>query len=278
MTRSAIDGGTVLVTGASSGIGMAIAREIASRAKGIVLVARRVERLEKLRDELLKTRPELRVEVMPCDLAKREDVERFVAEVKEKGIEVDVLVNNAGIGMMGFLDQADAAKATFAIELNVTSLTLLTIAFLPGMVKRNRGGVINISSGFGLSVMPMFAVYCGTKHYVTGLTEALVADLGGTDVVATQVCPGPVKTEFEDVMGNETGKKVPGFVEISAEQCARESIRGFDRGRALVVPGFIMKIVMLINALSPRFMRRVFASIIGRVARKRLGDKMAGAS
>jgi uncharacterized protein len=277
MSKSGIDGGIVLVTGASSGIGMAIAREVAPRAKAIVLVARRVDRLEKLKEELVKAHAELRVEVLPCDLAKRDDVERLIADVKAKDLEVDVLVNNAGIGTMGFLDRTDMAKATFAIDLNVTSLTMLTIAFLPGMVKRNRGGVLNISSGFGLSVMPMFSVYCGTKHYVTGLTEALVADLGGTDVVATQVCPGPVKTEFEDVMGNDTGKKVPGFVEISAEQCARESIRGFDRGRAIVVPGFVMKLVMLVNALSPRFMRRVFASVIGRVARKRLGDKMAGA-
>lgn len=277
MTTSGIDGGTVLVTGASSGIGMAIAREVAPRAKAIVLVARRAPRLEKLKEELVKARPELRVEVLPCDLAKRDDVTRLIADVKAKDLEVDVLVNNAGIGLMGFLEQADIEKTTFAIDLNVTSLTMLTIAFLPGMVRRNRGGVLNISSGFGLSVMPMFAVYCGTKHYVTGLTEALVADLGGTNVVATQVCPGPVKTEFEDVMGNDTGKKVPGFVEISAEQCARESVRGFDRGRAIVVPGFIMKIVMLVNALSPRFMRRVFASLIGRVARKRLGGKIVGA-
>ena len=274
---SGIDGGTVLVTGASSGIGMAIAREIAPRAKVLVLVARRVDRLEKLKEELVKARQELRVEVMPCDLAKREDVERLVADVKAKDLEVDVLVNNAGIGTMGFLDQTDMAKAVFAIDLNVTSLTMLTIAFLPGMVKRNRGGVLNISSGFGLAVMPMFSVYCGTKHYVTGLTEALVADLGGTNVVATQVCPGPMMTEFEEVMGNDPGQKVPTFVEISAEQCARESVRGFDRGRAIVVPGFIIKIVMLINGLSPRFMRRVFASVIGRVARKRLGDKMTNA-
>jgi short-subunit dehydrogenase len=277
MSRSAIDGGTVLVTGASSGIGMAIAREVAPRAKAIALVARRAPRLEKLKAELLETRPELRVEVLPCDLAKREDVERLIADVKAKGLEIDVLVNNAGIGLMGFLDHADIEKTTSAIDLNVTSLTMLTVAFLPGMVRRNRGGVLNISSGFGLSVMPMFAVYCATKHYVTGLTEALVADLGGTNVVATQVCPGPVKTEFVEVMGNETGRRVPSFVEISAEQCARASVRGFDRGRALVVPGLVMKLVMLINGLSPRIMRRVFAAIVGRVARRRLGGKIEGA-
>jgi short-subunit dehydrogenase len=272
MGKSAIDGGTVLVTGASSGIGMAIAREVASRAKALVLVARRKGRLEALRDELVKERAGLRVEIMPCDLSKREETLRLVEDVKGAGIEVDVLVNNAGIGIMGFLERGDIAKTTFAIDLNVTSLTLLTMGFLPEMVARNRGGVINISSGFGLATMPMFTVYCATKHYVTGLTEALVADLAGTDVVATQVCPGPVKTEFEEVMGNETGRKVPSFVEISAVDCARASVRGFDRGRALVVPGAVMKVVMLINELSPRFMRRLFASLVGRFARRRLAQ------
>jgi short-subunit dehydrogenase len=118
--------------------------------------------------------------------------------------------------------------------------------------------------------MPMFAAYCATKHFVTGFTEGLCADLAGTGVLATQVCPGPVATEFEEAMGNATGAKVPGFVEISAEQCARSAVRGFERGRALVVPGVTMKIVMWINALSPRFMRRVFAGLLGRYARKKL--------
>src|SRR4029078_3170900 len=152
------------------------------------------------------------------------------------------------------------------------------IAFLPGMVARNRGGILNISSGFGLGFLPMFSVYCATKHYATGLTEALVADLSGTNVYATQVCPGPVATEVEATMGNQTGKKVPGFIELSAEQCARAAVSGFDRGRALVVPGLIMKIVMLVNELSPRFMRRLFARIVGRVARRRLGGIKEGSA
>jgi uncharacterized protein len=268
---SAIDDGTVLVTGASSGIGMAIARLLAPRAKALVLVARRGDRLAALAAELTASRPALRVEVVPCDLAKREEIGRLVEEVRSRGLDVDVLVNNAGVGSMGFAEESDAAKTAIMIDLNVTSLTLLTIALLPGMVARRRGGVLNVSSGFGLGVLPMFAAYCGTKHYVTGFTEALAADLAGTNVVATQVCPGPVATEFEQAMGNPTGKKVPGFIQISAERCARVAVSAFDRRRALVVPGLVMKIVMMINALSPRFMRRLFASLLGRVARKRLG-------
>jgi short-subunit dehydrogenase len=273
MSESAIDGGTVLVTGASSGIGMAIARLVAPRAKTLVLVARRVDRLDELKQSLLDARTgagELCVEVIRCDLSSRDDVANLVDEVRARNIAVDVLVNNAGVGMMGLFDRADAAKTAFMIDLNVTSLSLLTLAFLPGMIERRRGGVLNISSGFGLAVMPMFAAYCATKHFVTGFTEALCADLAGTGVVATQVCPGPVATEFEQTMGNATGAKIPAFVEISAEQCARAAVRGFERGRALVVPGVTMKIVMMINALSPRFMRRVFAGLLGRYARKSL--------
>lgn len=269
MAKSSIDGGTILVTGASSGIGMAIARLVAPRAKALVLVARRVERLEELKQSLVTAHAKLDVLVIPCDLASRDDVAKLIAEVGARGLAVDVLVNNAGVGMMGLYDRADAAKVTFMIDLNVTSLALLTLAFLPGMVARKRGGVINISSGFGLGVMPTFAAYCGTKHFVTGFTEGLCADLAGSGVVATQVCPGPVATEFEATMGNTTGMSSPAFVEITAEQCARASIRGFESGRALVIPGIVMKIVMLINAFSPRFTRRFFAGLIGRYARKK---------
>jgi len=271
MASSAIDGGTILVTGASSGIGMAIARLVAPRAKTTVLVARRVDRLEELKRALLEHRSSLRVEVIPCDLSSREEVAKLVADIGERGVEVDVLVNNAGVGMMGMFERADVAKTTFTIDVNVTSLTLLTLAFLPRMVERRSGGVINIniSSGFGLGVTPMFAAYLATKHYVTGFTEGLCADLAGTGVVVTQVCPGPVRTEFEQTMGNASGTKVPAFIEISAEHCARSAIRAFERRRAMVVPGITMKIVMLINALSPRFMRRAFAGLLGRIVRKK---------
>ncbi len=266
---SAIDGGVVLVTGASSGIGMAIARLVAPRVATLILVARRVDRLAKLKEELQAMRRSLRVEIIACDLGDRAQVHRLVADITGRGLAVDVLVNNAGIGLMGVFDRADPARVMHMIELNVTSLTTLTSAFLPGMVERGRGGILNVSSGFGLGVMPAFAAYIGTKHYVTGFTEGLHADLVGTGVTVTQVCPGPVATEFEGQIGNFTGSKPPRFVEISAEHCARAAVRGFDRGRALVVPGFWMKLVMLSNDLSPRFVRRWFAGLFGQIARRK---------
>lgn len=266
---SAIDGGTVLVTGASSGIGMAIAREVAPRAKCLVLVARRIARLDELKGELMKANPKLHVETIGCDLGDREAMTKLPGAVKALGLDVDVLVNNAGVGLMGSFDRADPDKLVAMIDLNVTSITLLTRAFLPAMIERHRGGIINVSSGFGLSVMPSFAAYIATKHYVTGLSEALVCDLAGTGVVVTQVLPGPVATEFEQQIGNYTGRKAPKLIEISAEHCARSTVRGFDRGRAMVVPGLFITLALMVNGLSPRFMRRAFASVLGKIARKK---------
>ncbi|MFO0740054.1 MAG: SDR family oxidoreductase [Labilithrix sp.] len=271
---SSIDGGTVLITGASSGIGMAIAREIAPRAKTLVLVARRILKLDELAAELVKKHGSLKVETIACDLGDREATKKLPDELAVRGLEIDVLVNNAGVGLMGAFDLNDPDKLVSMIDLNVTSLTMLTRALLPAMVKRAKGGIINVSSGFGVSVMPSFAAYIATKHYVTGLSEALVCDLAGTGVVVTQVLPGPVATEFESKVGNYTGQGAPKFVEISAERCARATIRGFDRGRAMVVPGAVITLLLMVNALSPRFMRRVFASILGKIARK----KQAGAT
>lgn len=268
---SAIDGGVVLVTGASSGIGMAIAKLVAPRARVLILVARRVERLASLKEELLAGGASaLDVEIVGCDLSRREEVRALVEQLAARGLgDVDVLVNNAGVGLMGAFDRADVARVTAMLDLNVTAPTLLTAAYLPGMVARRRGGVLNVSSGFGLAVMPSFAAYIATKHFTTGFSEGLVADLGGTGVTVTQVCPGPVATEFEGQIGNFTGTKVPGLLEISAEKCAAVAIRGFDCGRAMVIPGLWMKLVLALNDLSPRFLRRAFARLIGVVARKK---------
>ncbi len=270
MKDTVIDGATILVTGASSGIGMAIARRVASRAKAVVLVARRAAKLEELKRELVAARPDLRVEIVACDLASREEIAKLVAEMRARELAIDVLVNNAGVGMVGLFERADAAKTSFMIDLNVTSLTLLTLAFLPDMVARGRGGILNVSSGFGLATMPLFAAYCGTKHYVTAFTEGLRADLTGTGVIATMVCPGPVATEFDAVMGYPGDLKTPAFFKITADECARASLEGLERGRAIVVPGLLMKFAMLINGLSPRVMRRLFNALLGRYARARL--------
>lgn len=266
---SPIDGGVVLITGASSGIGREIARQIAGRAKAVAIVARRKDRLDELRGELLAQSPRLRVTVYACDVTRGDERDAMLAAVEAEVGPIDVLVNNAGLGDLGVFDRAEWGKISQMIELNVTALAYLTHRLVGGMVARGRGGILNISSGFGLTWGPGMAAYVGTKHFVTGFTEGLRLDLLGTGVVVTQVCPGPVATEFADNVGNFTGMDVPGFLEISPERCARAAIRALDRGRALVVPGILIRFFIFLGAKTPRWLLRLFFAPAARLLRKK---------
>jgi uncharacterized protein len=268
MSRPPLDG-TVLVTGASSGIGLELSRLFAAQAKRLVLVARRKERLDALAEELRRAHPSLEVRAEACDLGAPDEGVRLVERLAAEGVAIDVLVNNAGVGLMGMLDLAEPARVRAMLDLNVTSLVALTQACLGPMVARGRGGILNISSGAGLTLMPGFAAYVGTKHFVTGFSEALRCDLSGTGVTVTQVCPGPVATEFEQNAGNFTGMKVPGLIEISALTCARQAFAGFRRGRAIVVPGLVMRLLLGLAALTPRWIVRLYTSFASRLVRKR---------
>lgn len=258
-----------MVTGASSGIGRELARQLGPRASAIALVARRRDRLDELAAELVRANPGLEVHVVPCDLADPVATRALGPQLLAAMGEVDVLINNAGLGVMGTFDHSDLSRLQAMIEVNVSSLVTLTHALVPGMVARRRGAVLNISSGFGMSFAPGFAVYIGTKHFVTGFTEALRLDLDGTGVVATQVCPGPVATEFEDVLGNMSGEQVPSVVQISAAQCARESLSGLEHGEAIVYPGLLMRIGMNLLGWTPRFAQRLAMQRAGRWLRER---------
>jgi len=268
---SPIDGGVVMITGASSGIGLEMARAIATRCARLILVARREDRLVALRDELLRARPNLLVTVRVCDLADPIQTTALASECAD----LDVLVNNAGVGDMGLFERASEARLCAMMELNMTSVVRLTRAALPGMLSRKRGGILNISSGFGLSYLPGFAVYVGTKHFITGFTESLRAELRGTGVHVTQVCPGPVATEFEQNIGNFTGHKAPSLVEITAERCARAAVRGLDRDRGMVVPGVVIRLVLLLAQFTPRPVVRLFGAMAGGILR-RSQDRAAG--
>jgi short-subunit dehydrogenase len=263
-----IDGSTALVTGASSGMGMAMARELASRVATLILVARRKDRLEALRSELQAEHARLAVHVESCDLsdlgATRELAERLSAR-----FQVDVLINNAGAGSFGLYDRSNWEHTERLIALNVTSLALLTRAFVPGMVARGRGGVLNLSSGWGVTFAPGFAAYAGSKHFVSAFTEALRLDLKGTGVSATQACPGPVLTEFERSLENTTTLAVPEGVGLSAERAAREILRGFERGQAMVIPGLGMRALLALARITPRPVLRLIYSPVGPMIRRR---------
>jgi len=264
-----IEGGSILITGASSGIGMELARQLAGAARAIVLVARREDRLQQLKEELVAENPELTVSVQGCDLADTDATERMLEAATDDVGDIDVLINNAGFGDMCLFERSSWSKLQQMIRLNILSLTLLTRRLLGPMLERGKGGVLNVSSGFGLTYMPAAAVYAGTKHFVTCFSEVLRMECRGTGVVVSQLCPGPVATEFMDVAGNPTGQQVPGIVEISAARCAREAIAGFLRGKALIVPGLVFKLVLWLGRLTPRFVLRVAYSWIAGYLRKK---------
>ena len=256
--RPPIDGGTVLVTGASAGIGRELAVQLAPRARALVLLARRAGRLEELRTSLLAKHPRLQVLTLVVDLSDESDVGQAVAKAGEQAGAVDVLVNNAGVGHEALADQADWARVRAVLRTNVLAVAQLTTALVPAMVERGRGGVLNMGSGAGLTVMPAAAAYSASKHFMDGFSEALRADLTGTGVVVTQVCPGPVDSEFDQVAGSQGGMTggPPQFLRISAAQCAREALAGFDRGAPLVFPGRAYRIVMRGLPLLPRELSR----------------------
>ena len=262
VARPPLDGGSVLVTGASSGIGRELAVLLAARVRTLVLLARRTTLLEELRDALVARSPGLEVLVMRADLSDERDVDRVVSEVRERIGLVDVLVNNAGVGDQALFDRSDWERTRQVLLTNVFAVAQLTALLVPSMVERGRGGVLNIGSGAGLTVMPASAAYCASKHFVDGFSEALRADLAGTGVVVTQVCPGPVDSEFDQLAGTVGGMAggPPQFLRISAAQCAKDAIAGFERGAALVFPGRAYRIAMMMAPLLPRGLQRLQAA------------------
>jgi len=254
---SFLDGSTVLLTGASSGIGRQMALQLATRIKAIAIVARRRDKLDELAAQLKQLNPALVVHVMPCDLSHLDETARLADDVERTVGDVDVLINNAGVGDFAMYDLADWKRTHELIELNVSSLAFLTHRFVRPMVARGRGGVLNVASVYGFSVTPGFAAYLASKHFVVGFTEALRLDLHGSGVVVSLVCPGPTKTEFASRVGyGEKGDLVPELFQQSDRACARQALRGFERGRAFILPSWVAKALYVAIGLSPRFLRR----------------------
>jgi short-subunit dehydrogenase len=242
----------------------------------LVLVARRADALSSLAAELVARRPALVVHTFPCDLADRDAVGALIERIEREVGDIDVLVNNAGMGDQSFVEHASWPRLEQLIALNVTAPTRLAVRFVPGMVARGRGGVLNVSSAFALGYLPGFAAYVGSKQYITGFTDTLRAELAGTGVVVTQVLPGPVATEFHGKSEPKTPIAPPAFSMIDAQRCARAALAGFRRGRAMVVPGWLFVFVTWISRASPRWLVGAFASVLARLQRPKLSQLSKG--
>ena len=245
-----------LVTGASAGIGTAIARELARRGHGLILVARRKDRLDDVAAQLTAEYA-VRAETLGCDLAKPTSRQRLPARIAALGLEVDVLVNNAGFATGGPFHQSDPQRELEQVRVLVEAPVALCSAFVPGMVRRGSGAVLNVASTAGMQPMPYSAGYSAAKAHTLAFSEALHQELGGSGVTVTALAPGPVSTEFWGVAGWEVANgqsfenAIPSPVWVTAEQAARAGVDGLAAGRRVVVPGLPIRAAMLASSYLP---------------------------
>jgi uncharacterized protein len=246
---------TALVTGASSGIGLEIVRHLAPHVETLITVARRVERMQSLAKELGAAHRNVTVVVEECDLSDTQAISAMARRLEAMSLEIDILVNNAGFGENTLFETSDWSRTKQILDVNMTAVVQLTHALVPAMVRRGYGAVLNIGSGAGHAAMPNAAVYTGSKHFIRAFSESLRAQLKETGVTICEAAPGPVETEFDRSAGIE-GAATPGqsLFRITAAQCARDIVREFERGTAVIYPGRNYRWLMRLQPLMPRRM------------------------
>ena len=261
-------GRTVLVTGASSGIGEELARCFAKGGFDLVLVARSADKLRALADEL-KSVHGAQVLVQPADLAQGGAAQSLVAALKRKHVAVDVLVNNAGVLEQGAFCEIGAARHQQLIDLNVSGLTSMLAMFLPGMRERGWGRVLNVASIAAFQPVPTLATYAATKAYVLSLTESLSEELKGTGVSISALCPGITATPMvaKATEANDKLTSIPAFLVGSVAEVAADGYRACLRGEVITVPGIVNLATTLASRATPKWLLR---SLSGMVTRRSL--------
>lgn len=239
-----------LVTGASGGIGAALTRELARHGHDLVLAARTLAPMEALADELRGVGVE--ATVITADLAEPGAARKLADEIARRGLAVDVLVNNAGLGAAGRFDRIDPVRIGEIVQVNIVALTELTRLLLPGMVARGHGRVMLVASVAGFQPGPRMAAYFASKAYVLSLGEALAYELRGTGVSVTTLCPGATATRFFEVAGADHSLMARRLRRMmSAEHVARLGMRGLAAGRRIVITGAMNRIVAFASRYAP---------------------------
>ena len=245
---------TAIVTGASSGIGAEIARELARRGHGLTLVARREDRLRALADELGRAHG-VRTEVVAADLTDADARGTLPARLADLGLTPDILVNNAGFTTMGPVYKSDRTAELAMIRTNVEAVVDLCTLFVAGMVTRHRGAVLNTASTAAFQPLPGQAGYGASKAFVLSYSRALGAELRGSGVTVTALCPGPVETGFAESAGMtdaEASESLPSFMWVPAAEVARAAVDGLGAGRAVVIPGAANRTAAALAHLAPK--------------------------
>lgn len=258
---------TALVTGGTSGIGLALARRFARAGQDLVLVARGQERLERIAAEL-SAEHRVAVHVVAADLAEPSGAGFVAAFVARRGLAVETLVNSAGVGLAGAFAAADVARIIALLRVNIEALVALTRLLLPPMVAAGRGRVANLSSTAAFQPGPGMAAYYASKAFVLSFSEALAHEVRGSGVSVTAVCPGPVSTGFQRAAGFPPERGPRALLRLSADRVAEVAYRGIVRGRRVVVPGWLNRVVVTGARLMPR---RLTAGLVGLVNRPMSG-------
>ncbi len=245
---------TCLITGASSGIGADLARQLAAKGHGVTLVARREELLRALAQELTAAN-DIRAEVVVCDLSDEAERGPLAATIEKRGLTVDLLVNNAGFSTTGPVHECDPAREVAMIRTDVEAVAHLCSTFLPGMVARGRGAVLNVASVAAFQPLPGQAGYAACKAFVLSYSRALAEEVRKRGVTVTALCPGPVETGFAEVAGfdaAEAESSLPRFMWVSSAEVAAQGIAGLEKGRQVVIPGAPNWIGAGVGHLTPR--------------------------
>ena len=249
------EGCTALITGASSGLGVEFARQLASHVHSLVLVARRLERLDALKKELESLHSNLRVHVYGADLGREDQRVAFVNWLPSQNVKVDFLINNAGLGDRGAFESSEWNKVRSILDVNISALTHLIHLLLPSMMLGGRAAILNVSSVAGFIPLPNTAVYSASKAYVTSLSEALAIELRPRGISVTALCPGPIATRPEDGAKASHAEKMPAFV-VTPEEAVRTALVAVSRGRARSVPGPLLCVAVALAMLVPFFIIR----------------------
>ncbi|NOH15144.1 SDR family NAD(P)-dependent oxidoreductase [Clostridium cochlearium] len=255
---------TVLITGASSGIGYELAHVFAQNNYNLILVARRIDKLKEMK-KYFNDNYQISVEVIENDLSKPRAAEDVFYKIKDLGFDIDVLVNNAGVGHCGLFHEIELEKHRETIQLNITALTELTRLVTTDMVTRRKGSILNIASTGAYQPGPLIAVYYATKAYVLSFSEALYNELKPYNIKVTALCPGTTNTEFAKNSGKGELKNA-----MSSRTVAEIGYRALMNGKRVEVPGILNKVLVSMSKITPR---RILASIVRSIQRKAIEIK-----